>query len=527
MRFLTMWMRQIRQTLEGMNTSSKVALVLLVILVGGCLFWLTYSYAAKPELVPVFSAPLADEQLGQAKTLLQRGDIPAELENGRILVPVDRQEEAYALLAYESLTPSGSSADDLQKMLLEPSMFTAENQNVRLWHEAKQAKLSKLIAQFPHVRSAQVIVERGQPRKLGSPEIPGSASVTLTLKPGQSMSRKITEAVADLVSGAFAGLDRSQVRIVADGRSYRVSEEDDFSGRMLEEVAELERHYSKKIVDVLSIADLRVSVNIIPDTTVSASMEEVNYDEPVVAKVASAMENAEGMGQPAGEPGVRPNTGARIPTGVARGMKSESEEAASAARFPTEVIRKQVTGEIRKEITATVNVPLNHLVRTHKMLNGEETDPVEADLQAMMARIREKVKGAIGVKEDALVTVDWYVDTAPVIAMEPAQAGIGTMFASYGKQAALAVLAMAALVMVMMFARRRYPPPPEVEVTPPLGELVDRTVNAIEGEEGALEGMELDDETIRVHKIIEQIGQLVREKPDAATTLIQRWINKT
>ena len=81
-----------------------------------------------------------------------------------------------------------------------------------------------------------------------------------------------------------------------------------------------------------------------------------------------------------------------------------------------------------------------------------------------------------------------------------------------------------ALFMVMMFARKRAPSPPVLEPPEEIEEITENAVGGLDGEEGALEGMELDEEDVRMTKVIDQIGEMVRDKPDAATNLIKRWV---
>ncbi|HEX8915638.1 MAG TPA: hypothetical protein VF796_25010, partial [Humisphaera sp.] len=41
-----------------------------------------------------------------------------------------------------------------------------------------------------------------------------------------------------------------------------------------------------------------------------------------------------------------------------------------------------------------------------------------------------------------------------------------------------------------------------------------------------LDGMELDDDTLKTQQMLSQVTDLVGENPDAAATLIKRWMNQ-
>ena len=43
----------------------------------------------------------------------------------------------------------------------------------------------------------------------------------------------------------------------------------------------------------------------------------------------------------------------------------------------------------------------------------------------------------------------------------------------------------------------------------------------------ALDGMELDDETIRTQQMLDQVSNLVKEDPESAVTMVKRWMNRS
>jgi flagellar biosynthesis/type III secretory pathway M-ring protein FliF/YscJ len=95
-------------------------------------------------------------------------------------------------------------------------------------------------------------------------------------------------------------------------------------------------------------------------------------------------------------------------------------------------------------------------------------------------------------------------------------------------------LAVASLFMVMMMARKSAPAPIATEA-PAAGERkgAQRSAPASEsaqevGEgEKTLDGMELDSEAVQTQQVIEQVSDMVAENPDAAATLVKRWLNRS
>ncbi len=101
-------------------------------------------------------------------------------------------------------------------------------------------------------------------------------------------------------------------------------------------------------------------------------------------------------------------------------------------------------------------------------------------------------------------------------------------YLSYAPQAGLAGLAVVSLLMMVMLVRksarsalRLLPKPPpqedeEQEVVAPLQE-VGLT-------EGFLEGQEVDEDTLRVRNLSEQVSRMVEEDPETAADLLRRWV---
>ena len=42
-----------------------------------------------------------------------------------------------------------------------------------------------------------------------------------------------------------------------------------------------------------------------------------------------------------------------------------------------------------------------------------------------------------------------------------------------------------------------------------------------------LDGMELDEDSIKSQQMVEQVSTLVKENPDAAANLVKRWLNRS
>jgi flagellar biosynthesis/type III secretory pathway M-ring protein FliF/YscJ len=528
MRFIRAYIEQIRRLWVALSLSARLALLLLVMLVSVTLVWLVTAVGSRPQSVALFNTALSDEQNGQARTLLQRENINVRIADGLLTVPADRRDDAVALLASQSILPS-DPASELDRLVRESTIWRTRDDTDRLTQELRQEQLARLIARFPGMRTAQVILEPGKPRMLGTPAVSPTAAVSVTLKSGHVMDRQLVKAVADLVSGSMGNMKACDVRIVADGRSYRAKDEQGADLEQMEMVVEQERRFEDKVQNLLQyINGVLVAVYVEPDTVRSRHTEETTYQEPVQATVNKVSEESTNTGRKlAAEPGVKTNSGAVLPSASAGDSATEHTETTNDPRFPSKRTVEDAFGGLVKSVSVSVNVPREFLVEEVKKIKGDKVEPSEAELAEGMAKIKDLVRTCIRATSDNQVVVKYYVGGPAAATQEVAYAGVHLAVGSYGKEAVLGGLALMALVMVLMFARRRAPSPPLLEPPSTEEEQInpEDAVGAIEGEEGALEGLELDDEAVRFQKVVEQIGEMVREKPDAASNLIQRWID--
>ena len=68
--------------------------------------------------------------------------------------------------------------------------------------------------------------------------------------------------------------------------------------------------------------------------------------------------------------------------------------------------------------------------------------------------------------------------------------------------------------------------PVELREVAPL--TTDEDIAGEAGEGAAmLDGMELDEETIRAQQMVQQVSTMVKENPDAAANLVKRWLDRS
>jgi len=529
MEFLRSQLEQIRRHLAQLSTAAKMAAILLAIVVAASLAWII-SAAARPERVAVLETPLAGEELVRAQQVIRQQGIEVEVDSGLLMVPENQKDGAYVALLAEDISGPDGTKDLLQKALA-TSAFRTRDQSDRIWAQVEQAKLSYLIGFFPGVKQAHVMLKAGNPVGFGRRHVAPTASVHLVMKSGKSPTSRNRRAMADMVCGAVSDLKRSDVRIVdsTTGQSWTGGDERGSDDEDLEAIQQWQARCESNVRKALGeIGGLLVAVFPVPDSTESVQTHKTEYDDPVSGKAESASAESRNAGGQAAEPGFAANAGGLSVSAAGGGGSTESSESRSLMRFPGTITRK-IEGRAKglKDISVSVGVPLSYLVRFFQKMpgNDDSSEPTDSDLDNLLARIGERVRASLPITDDRQMHVDWYLDTTPEPVQEVA-AGVLNNITTNGKNVALGGLAVLALGMVMMFARRRAPEPPSFDSKSTPGGLLDTTVGAVDGSEGALEGIELDEEAIHSQRVVDQVGDMVRERPDNAANLVRRWIEQ-
>src|SRR5207249_1975349 len=166
-------------------------------------------------------------------------------------------------------------------------------------------------------------------------------------------------------------------------------------------------------------------------------------------------------------------------------------------------------------------------VQTFKVGKKDEKEPdaalLEAYMAAELAKMKQSVRACLGLAADA-VHVDAYTDLVPVAAATPQVAGtaVGLMLTDHMKEIALGVLALMSLFMVSNIVKKGTPIPVMVSAPAP---VKSAPVTLSSGEEAVgeagegnplMDGMELDEDSVRAQQMLGQVGDMVDENPDAA-----------
>jgi len=539
-------LERIQQQLSVMTRSQQLAIGLCAVIIMGSLMWLA-QWSTKPQLEPLLDQPMSLEELNTAVASLDALGAAFEERGDRIYVAPEERHRLVRQLHAQSALPQDTSLG-FENLLKDQSPFQPESVIKRNYIIALQNELAAVIAADPNIAAATVFINDSAQRKLGAlRSIDPTAAVNVTTGRGKGLDQAAVQAMADLVSGAVAGLEPHSVKVNVNGRPRQVPRPEDTIGfGLLEEKKKNEKHLEGKIYAQLSyIPGVKVAVTTELETT-RKRVEKRGYVDPV-PRMERELTEESSSGTPASEAGVSPNTGTAL-TNAASGQTTASGET-QTEYFPRDI--EEITSEEHipftiRNVTASVNIPRSYFVSVFKADNGAEAAPTDADLKPLIDieedRVRRAVKSVLGTNDDSAVQVDWFPDLSPEspgqFADSQFYAGVGatedqgTMatLSGYVPQIGMVGLALLSLIMMVMLVRKSSRsvgplPPLEPEPDEPEEEYT-RPLESAELTEGFLVGQEVDEEALRVRQLGEQVSKMVDEDPESAAELIRRWVEQ-
>lgn len=538
---------QIRQQLGRLSVNARLLIgSMMVILVMALL--LVSQYAGRPDMMPL-GLPNTPDVRASAIRYLESSGIAHEDRGSDIYVQAGRQYEVVGQLNERGIVGAGEI--DFNALIDKQSNpFLSRDQSRQMWLTAKQNVLSAMIAARQDVAGATVVI--GEPTGapgIGRASILPTASVSVRMKSG-ALTQESADAIGRMVAASHAGLKPENVTVVDTlaSRAFKPRSDDVVAGgQYLEQKNRIEQHFQRTIESALSrVPGAVVTVNaVVKNTRETRNVRTV--DEPRIGVVSSETRDFTSVGSlPSGEAGMAPNTGASI-RGMGRG--SQTTESVSKERTDPqfggahEVIQDATGYPIL--VNALVGMPKSYFVKIWQ--DGQATPDAVPDAAAL-AQVVEAQTAQWQEDLALLIRTDGLADTMPgtvrvsmihdfeatLTSGMPAPLGVATVSnllegGGLVKNLVLAGLALLSVVMMFLMVRRanvREPLPSPAEtagILPSLGgDGVDVVGEAEEGE-AILEGLELDDATLRMQELLKQINETVKARPEEAAAMFQRW----
>lgn len=144
---------------------------------------------------------------------LQSDKVDAKVEGNSILVPQSEVDKVRMQILSEVQLTNGSQGFEL----LDKNNFGQTDQQLSInYQRALQGELERTIKSLPQIENARVHLVLPDNTEFVKDTQPGSASVTVKLKPGQSLSQDQTKALVALVSGSVKNVPKENVEVIDD-----------------------------------------------------------------------------------------------------------------------------------------------------------------------------------------------------------------------------------------------------------------------------------------------------------------------
>ncbi len=144
---------------------------------------------------------------------LQSDKVDAKVQGNSILVPENQVDKIRMQTLSEVQLTNGSHGFEL----LDKSTFGQTDQQLNInYQRALEGELERTIKSLPQIENARVHLVLPDNTQFVKDTQPGSASVTIKLKTGQSLSQDQTKALVALVSGSVKNVPKENVEVIDD-----------------------------------------------------------------------------------------------------------------------------------------------------------------------------------------------------------------------------------------------------------------------------------------------------------------------
>lgn len=582
MQRLRQMLADIGKYLGGLPLAARLLFVALALVVVLAMLFVA-TRAASPAMVELYGGAAPVEDQIKARDALSSAGIAHKMVNGRLMVLPDDRAKALA-----AAVQAGAGPKNTQLMFAtlagSQSWMNSRDTNRQNADIALMNELAMIIRNFNGVEDARVVIDVPEPVGMGMAYRKPTGAVSVTLRPGRALTQNMVDSIAALVSGAKAGLDIRNVKVVDTnnpGQRTARAEEDVSAGDYMEHVAKIESRTQEKVQGALGyIRGVLVAVSAQVDARRVA--QEIDTKLPVgqgsvaIREKENTTERTTAMAGPPGEEnGVRANVGASAAAGGGQGGSRTSDTTSDTGFVVGIGSRREKIIDPRgmpTRVTAMVSLPREYITELVRQAKGQpEAEVTQAEIEAKFAEEKTRLERELeplvattavqqagggaeaggGAAPDpaaaaaaarsvvvSLIPVPMAGSMAGGGLATSAQAGLGGagggLLGDLGgsglvKTAVVGVLTLAALGMVLMLTRRStqptdLPKPEQIVGLPPALEAADDLVGEADEGQAAMEGIELEEGELKTKKMLEQVEEMVKKSPSDAAALLNRWV---
>ncbi|MBX3363562.1 MAG: hypothetical protein KF866_02245 [Phycisphaeraceae bacterium] len=549
-------MDQIRKILTGIRThlgkltATQQLLIAALVVITMLTLVLVGNFSGRKSYVDLMTADGNDDLV----RFLRTSHIDAQVRNGRVVVPPDSKRIALASMAESGRLPDDTAL--LFNSLFERQKWTnSREQNEQLYTVALQNELSRVIADFKGVRNATVILDVPRQVGFGAAVRQPTASATLFMDRGATLSQHTVDAVAAFISGTRSGLDIRNVRVIdgTSGRQFTPSSADEVSATSyIEHQTAVENKTRDKIASLLSyIPGVLVAVTAQVDVARESSQTTLfrSPDDGGTVSLLSTESIRTQTQRSAGraaEPGLRSNVGADINrgSGSTGGFESSETDTTMDNRVGSVVTHKHDPKGMPTRLAASISIPRGYV---QSVLAGQDPSapaPPDEEIQRKFEEIKADISAHVlphlkTERGDGEVNVSMTPLGVPAAPEQGHRAGfMGGMASGNGplglgggivQNALLVVLSLVSLGLMFTMVRKaarpaKLPSADELVGIPPPLETSSDLIGEADETDPPMTGIELMEGDVARTKMLEQVRQMVDENPDFSAKLVNRWI---
>lgn len=562
-------LRNIGEQLGKLTPTARLLIASTVVILAMALVMVGL-YAGSPDRTEIYAGAEAGVKQ-QAVTQLRSKGINASLDSGgRLLVPPGDADFAVGVLAEGGVLPADGAVlfGNLNDHM---SWTNTRDMNQQMMRMALQGELERAIANFPSMRSARVFLDNPEPVGIGMVARVPTASVSVMTAGGSPVTQNQVDAVARLVAKAVSGLQLRDISVIDATNARYMSPRTDgdaIATSYLEHQGKVEQQFERKVRSLLShIPGVAVAVTAEVDVKKVTSRQERFLDDGrgTVSALAEeqTMDEMQNSGSRGAEPGVRPNTGADINSGPSGGPEISVADATTRfeTRFGSEITNTVDPRGMPTQMAVSIQVPRSYIASLLAPAGGDDAaaDDAAPDDAAILQRFeteRASIASLIQPHLPTMTAEDGTVaragevavglmasDPAILLAGAGASGGMGLGFMSAGgssgalgigggliETGVLLVLAGVAVTMMLLMVRKatrkvEMPSAEEIVGIPPALDGIGEVVGEADESETPMDGIEVSANEVQANRLLEQVSDLVGERPDIAARLLSRWVD--
>ncbi|MFN0205560.1 MAG: flagellar basal-body MS-ring/collar protein FliF [Planctomycetota bacterium] len=318
----------LRQTWSALTAGQRVGTILVVLVSAGVLAGISYFGNRVEYRALAVGDPT---KIGEIASSLESAGIKPRVQGNSIQVPVDRFDEAVLSIAKQGLNTDGVGFELLDKGTNAFTTSLLERVNVQ---RAVAGELERILRGYPGIATARVLISQDQ-EGWRKQEKDGTASVSVMLRPGNSLSANDVAAIQSCVANAWHTLKPENVSVNANGkkltRDVNTDMDKQFSAANHQLAAQLE--YEDALQKRAQLALDRAQG---PSKTIVTVVAELDFDskteksyvvdpEKIVPKTETIHEASKGNANASssGVTGITGNTPADSPGVAAAGADSK------------------------------------------------------------------------------------------------------------------------------------------------------------------------------------------------------------